>query len=206
MKSSFNEKICISLNFNHLEIWIIIWFDKSVTQFISSSILEFGQLKISKIPDNHRGEKTASTISESNQIIISIMNIIINLNKFILKTKNNSVKSRVANSIPVNRYISSIMKYSSNQWIDDELMNFLNHYAIKYNDQEYNKYWCLLIKERLSIDLYKITIVDSAKAMILAHNLSDFMDVSAGTIQRWLSDFKKWYETIKDKRIVHIEK
>ena len=85
-------------------------------------------------------------------------------------------------------------------------MNFLNYYAIKYNDQEYNKYWCLLAKERLSIDLYKITIVDSAKAMILAHNLSDFMDVSAGTIQRWLSDFKKWYETIKDKRIVHIEK
>ena len=85
-------------------------------------------------------------------------------------------------------------------------MNFLNHYAIKYNDQEYNKYWCLLAKERLSIDLYKTTIITSAKTMTLAYNLSDLVNVPAGTIQRWLLDFEEWYKTIRDKRIVHVEK
>ena len=85
-------------------------------------------------------------------------------------------------------------------------MNFLNHYAIKYNDQEYNKYWCLLAKERLDIDLYKTAIIDSAKTATLAYSLSDLVDVPIGTIQRWLSDFEEWYEIIKDKRIVHSEK
>ena len=85
-------------------------------------------------------------------------------------------------------------------------MDFLDYYTIKYNDQEYNKYWRLLAKERLGIDLYKTAIVDSAKATALVHSLSDLVDVSVGTIQRWLSDFEEWYEIIKDKRIIHVEK
>ena len=105
VKSLFNGKICISLNVDHLEIWIITWLDKIVIQFISSSILEFWQLKTFKMLDNHHKKKTISTTSKLNQIITSITSIIINLDKFILETKNNLIKSQAVNSISIKHYI-----------------------------------------------------------------------------------------------------
>ena len=158
------------------------------------------------MPDNHHEGKAACATPEPNQITTSVTNVTVNLDKSILETKNNSIKSQAANSIPVKRCVSPITEYPSSQWIDRELMDFLDYYAIKYNDQEYNKYWRLLAKERLGIDLYKTATVDSAKATALVHSLSDLVDVSVGTIQRWLSDFEEWYEIIKDKRIIHVEK
>src|SRR5947207_12596105 len=71
-ESSFNGKICIPLNSDHLKMWITAWLGKIATQFISSSIFEFWQLKTSKMPDNHRGGKVASATPKPNQITTSV--------------------------------------------------------------------------------------------------------------------------------------
>lgn len=203
----FNGKVCIPLSSGHLELWTTAWLDNAATQFTPPSISEFWDLKASKMPGNRRGGKAISTTPEPtfpNQISTPVTNITVNLDKSILELKNNPIKSQADNSIPIKRCASPITEYPASQWVDRGLIDFLDYCANKYNDQEYNKYWHLLAKERLGIDLYKAATVDPEKAIILAHNLSDLVDVPAGTIQRWLPDFEEWYAIIKNmKRISH---
>jgi hypothetical protein len=205
----FNGKICIPLSSGHLEMWTTAWLSTTATQFTPPSTSEFWDLKASKMPGKSRGGKAASTTPEPtfpNQTSTPITNITVNLDKSILELKNSSIKSQIDNSIPVKRCVSPITEYTASQWIDSGLIDFLDYCANKYNDQEYNKYWRLLAKERLGIDLYKAATIDSAKATALAHSLSDLVDVPAGTIQRWLPDFEEWYTIIKNKRMNDIEK
>lgn len=168
------------------------WHHRHIVHIIFNS--EFWDLKASKMPGNRRGGKAASTTPEStfpDRISAPVTNIIVNLDKSILELKNNPIKSRDDNSIPIKRCVLPIMEYPVNQLVDRVLIDFLDHYTNKYNDQEYNKYWRLLAKERLGIDLYKTATVDSEKVIALAYSLSDLIDVPVGTIQRWLSDFEK---------------